>query len=1584
LSIAKSCNIPLKDDGGNWVSSRQQAPVNTFLHDVNALGQAFPEIFPLGNVYNRKRAITPAQTRHLLLQFDCRAATCRELLFHLFDTEECAKNIIGVSQAVKAGKLDDFVQLYNCPIFKSSLVKAVAKPGGKDAMWVLKKVLPIINLGNPQSDFGPGARVRSISKQIACHRRFAAAAIFVTISPNLMDQPTAVRTTFNSIDNVSFPASVTRDFYDSLRKGSTMLGQNDIHIPLGYRDRARRASNNPVAMALEYERLIFNVLEILFGAAPNSFPTHSGRKNNKTTYNKPSKFEFANPPSNKRAKGIFGHVHAYYGMHETQHRGSLHYHVIVYGGLSPELLDAAGGIPSLCATVTAALDKLYKAELPPSVHLVRHIRNYTATDENLKHALSHATKNGSSNPYHHTPPSSAKQKQWCDSVHNIVNTSGIHRHSFTCHKGCNKKKQCREAYKQRPVPYTRPVLLTSHPPHVYDTQKQPRDQHPPLSSLTIPPRKKPCTRDIRKEPLPKPPPDRCLYWEIKRTTLDLLQDHSHIQSPDNTIKGICLKELFFVLNLQQHDSNLTEKHAIIKWLRSLPPDRILKLHTNMRTRLSTSNLFVVQYNEALSNMTTCNTNVVLLGSCAQSKCAMFYLTPYLSKTKIAMGTCLEAIQTAMKDVRVRPSQHPTESGQPLRTAQHWITRSLNILSSRSEVSDNQCAFCLLGNTMDTTSESFCYINPTEHVSYVLQHRNKPMALPASSPPPPTAALTWDDMVDQYRDTKSFTPFYTTGTDANGKPVKTPVPVVMHYNYRGDTRLQILTRLEYSCLVGIYPFTKKERIALQAQPTPQRVKKGRQMRPRYRFHKSHPLYESHYQALLAKQPTPIFIGGTPPIPTFKSDVVTADERKVANTFSFFWLTLFRPEPVTGPAGVKTLGYSWNAFITYVSKLEKSKTIRERLRFHQLQLNESVYTELADLALRTCLKEAQYCEYQTQAIQCIFKNHTYDEVNHTPYDSSNTGGSTNVCLSFDVAIALQQFNSLQMADPHTVTPTLSPTTTPPPIPCTTATLHAFLTSRNLSVDQTQSLTDTGIVDIFQHSAVDQICLLLAGKGPSQSTPDLDQTKLQHLVARIHAGDIAILIVDEIGTVTPGMLGVIDQRLKQLFDEHLPLGGIHCIFTGDLWQLPSFDGCLAHNMIKYQTFLHLDSHPDELLLLPPKQRTAHRALGRHQMSVAALWRMGCQVLAGFKHFHLTSQQRAKDLAHLAFINDMTDPTKTLDIHALLRTYQPLSQTDLSSNPSKWDFAPYIVTSNRERVNISYYQAVRWARKHKTHVISWKMKHTDWKGAPQQEDMLMDAMNDPAFYQFFVSGAPAYTTGNINPGLNIANGSHLTLHSLIPASPQQEAQLKSLNQHPYGHVLLLDHPPAAVNVVLHHKCTNSNSIKRKIAQIDAQLHSCAVDLTSNGQPIVPIFPSSDSPSKYARLLTIKKKPFTIPGKPGMYNVSKVTIHQTFPFTLGFAMTVHKAQGQTLPAVILCLSQRLNHIQQMTLNALYVAMSRVKHASDIRLLPHGNGSSAMNYEYITHLPHTPYIPSFFHGFRDNQPWNGPLAYEHYIQNNTP
>ena len=62
LSLAETCNIPLKDDKKHWISQRAPKPFNKFAEKNNALGQAFPQIFPLGNVYSMQSDITPAQT----------------------------------------------------------------------------------------------------------------------------------------------------------------------------------------------------------------------------------------------------------------------------------------------------------------------------------------------------------------------------------------------------------------------------------------------------------------------------------------------------------------------------------------------------------------------------------------------------------------------------------------------------------------------------------------------------------------------------------------------------------------------------------------------------------------------------------------------------------------------------------------------------------------------------------------------------------------------------------------------------------------------------------------------------------------------------------------------------------------------------------------------------------------------------------------------------------------------------------------------------------------------------------------------------------------------------------------------------------------------------------------------------------------------------------------------------------------------------------------------------------------------------------------------------------------------------------
>ena len=98
-----------------------------------------------------------------------------------------------MSQAVKAGKLNDFANLHSSKTFISLLRQAVIDPSSKQAIKVFQQVLPILNLSKPISDFGPGARIRSLSKQIACHRRYGPAAAFITIAPNVQEQPTALR-----------------------------------------------------------------------------------------------------------------------------------------------------------------------------------------------------------------------------------------------------------------------------------------------------------------------------------------------------------------------------------------------------------------------------------------------------------------------------------------------------------------------------------------------------------------------------------------------------------------------------------------------------------------------------------------------------------------------------------------------------------------------------------------------------------------------------------------------------------------------------------------------------------------------------------------------------------------------------------------------------------------------------------------------------------------------------------------------------------------------------------------------------------------------------------------------------------------------------------------------------------------------------------------------------------------------------------------------------------------------------------------------------------------------------------------------
>jgi hypothetical protein len=88
----------------------------------------------------------------------------------------------------------------------------------------------------------------------------------------------------------------------------------------------------------------------------------------------------------------------------------------------------------------------------------------------------------------------------------------------------------------------------------------------------------------------------------------------------------------------------------------------------------------------------------------------------------------------------------------------------------------------------------------------------------------------------------------------------------------------------------------------------------------------------------------------------------------------------------------------------------------------------------------------------------------------------------------------------------------------------------------------------------------------------------------------------------------------------------------------------------------------------------------------------------------------------------------------------------------------------------------------------------------------------------------------------------------------------------------------------------------------------------------------------------------------------------------LAFAMTVHKAQGRTIPRVVLALSEHNVAICRMTYPSIFVAMTRVKHRDHLRVLYHHNGTQPGTFglKYITALKPNMNVRDYYAGFTDS------------------
>lgn len=903
--IAEAFNVELPDPDNEteddnvfrWRSERDSEPINEFGEMHTLLVTAFPTVFMFGVTYKTNSLMKPKQMEHLLLQYTNSAATNRELLFYLFDCQSRHRILHNISAKVK--KDPDAFKAYADLVvddeFQDKIRTAALAPKSDTAKEVLNVVLQVLTIGS-RGHFVAGSigDRTSLERAMACAKRYGPATTLLTVSPDDINNPTSLRLAVGNRDNLTFPAVANDEFFAKLRFGSDEVGKGEVKLPLGYTKRVQFATGNPVAVAREFRSMVENVLQVLIGC-PLDFQPGTNSKQVRTWY------FGSKEKSSPRQKGVFGRITCYFGCIETQDRGALHFHVILWGGISPRLLEMSTPFPDVCKLVGHALDKMYSATVPRGVHVRDLVLQQMKKTEGGRKLLPPLAKMYSSM---RTVPSPTQNKeQWNDYMyHNMIRT-GIHEHSFSCKKPPAGAHRCRNGYCCACNGSTAPIFLRLNQSDVEKviTKEITLSEVMPVIDeevSSVPTHKS--LRDYHREPI-VPLNDRLIVWELKRTlNRDLTElplrfteaseraksvyrspmESQEVRDERDAIGQTLDEAKTFVIDEVKNclgadaavtgdwvSENTQSAPSIEAWLETQNSSVCVEIYQEMRSKIPTRNGMVVATNAFVCNATGSSSNAILLGNTLQSTCALFYVVPYVCKDRVALDACLVALEAAQRHVAAYPSG-ADDTGSATRCVQHMFTRVLNNLARSVHVSDTQVALSLLNMGSEISSDCYRYFGATNSVNHFLhkvQLRNDTRASVFSKDGAPVSAALISDSLDPINDSSvngedpcavshSKKPTGDYGTAAIYKvkipgedtPLSVPVHYAKHWWYRG-CELRDLTNMEYYAIIDI-----------KLMPTDNTEKKGddtcgRKKSRMFRFHPNHPLYASHAQYLRSKHP-----------------------------------------------------------------------------------------------------------------------------------------------------------------------------------------------------------------------------------------------------------------------------------------------------------------------------------------------------------------------------------------------------------------------------------------------------------------------------------------------------------------------------------------------------------------------------------------------------------------------------------------------------------------------------------------------------------------------------------------------------------
>ena len=274
---------------------------NEFSENHLILGMGYPDLFPVlsnDSANLLKTPLTPSGgLRHLLLQSDSR--WCRSSNFGYFHFDQIRRHSLARNVKAKPSMWERARSLLKRKNLLENLRAALKDPLDTEGKKLLHESMQVLHIITRNIHFSDASRNACFNDMVAMHSFMGYGALYITISPCDPD----MKLTLKYLDKCS--TGVTE---------SMLIKNPDLRV--------QEVKNHPAYCANTFNLMIHAIVVIkqLFGIQLSSSYKKSGQQQSLNT-----SFKTETP------NGIFNFSKGLFGVVETQGRGSLHMHMLLWG-----------------------------------------------------------------------------------------------------------------------------------------------------------------------------------------------------------------------------------------------------------------------------------------------------------------------------------------------------------------------------------------------------------------------------------------------------------------------------------------------------------------------------------------------------------------------------------------------------------------------------------------------------------------------------------------------------------------------------------------------------------------------------------------------------------------------------------------------------------------------------------------------------------------------------------------------------------------------------------------------------------------------------------------------------------------------------------------------------------------------------------------------------------------------------------------------------------------------------------------------------------------------------------------------------